>query len=85
MSGGTRARKRITGLAPGRLARKGDDAARPGSVAAYIAQMTRELSKVADDDGLEFLAYLLKLAHLEAQAHSDVRRDGEVRFNQAPG
>ena len=38
----------------------------PHDTAAYIAEMTTELSKMASGAGLDLLAYLLDMARLEA-------------------
>jgi hypothetical protein len=40
----------------------------------YIAEITRELAKMAQDDGSTFLAYLLDLAALEADEQSELAK-----------
>lgn len=42
-------------------------AANPADVAEYVAEYTRGLSRLARASKLEVLAYLLDVAHLEAQ------------------
>lgn len=38
----------------------------PQEAAHYIAEMTAEMRNIAHDAGLEFLVYLLEMAHEEA-------------------
>jgi len=44
--------------------------ARPSQVAAYIQRMVAELSGMATASDLDFLAYLLDIAHAEAAARA---------------
>jgi hypothetical protein len=44
--------------------------ATPQSVAAYIADLTGNLARIARRHGLQTLGYLLDMAHLEAEATS---------------
>ncbi len=39
----------------------------PAAVAQYLADMTAQLESMADDAGLDLLAYFLALARLEAE------------------
>lgn len=52
----------------------------PSQVAAYIQRMLAELSGMATASNLDFLAYLLDIAHAEAAARAvdDEERDGPM-------
>ncbi|NVO14729.1 MAG: hypothetical protein HXX10_11890 [Rhodoplanes sp.] len=55
----------------------------PQSVAAYIADLTGDLARIARRHGLQTLGYLLEMAHIEAEATSEAGRD-RGRANGAP-
>ncbi|RAI45635.1 hypothetical protein [Rhodoplanes roseus] len=58
---------------------------RPGaqSAAAYIADLTADLARLARRNGLQTLGYILDMARIEAEASSGAGRDRE-RANGAP-
>jgi hypothetical protein len=57
--------------------------ATPQSVAAYIADLTGDLARMARRQGLQTLGYLLEMARIEAEATSEAGRD-RGRSNGAP-
>ncbi len=62
----------------------GVDAGRdPDEVAAYLAEMTGELSQVARWHGFDALAYLLDMARLEAEGAAHRPKPPEAKRNTA--
>jgi len=61
------------------------DARSPREKAAYIAQMALELGRMADDEPLHFLRYLLQMVAVEAEdvARSTGAPDGILRKSGA--
>jgi hypothetical protein len=58
----------ISGEAPGRLLTvEAPDPRARAEIAGYIAQLTAEMSSMAEKAGLETLAYFLSMARLEAE------------------
>ena len=49
------------------------DASDPARMAAYIEEMTGQLVPIAQRGGLDFLAYLLEMARVEAEARAKER------------
>jgi len=47
------------------------DPSDPAHVASYIEEMTAELVPMAQSGGMDFLAYLLELARMEAQTRAN--------------
>ena len=47
------------------------DPSDPAHVASYIEEMTAELVPLAQRVGMDFLAYLLELARMEAQTRAN--------------
>ena len=48
--------------------RNGGDAIGPVEAAAYIAAISGDLARLAEAQGFPFLAYLLRMARVEAQS-----------------
>ncbi len=58
----------ISGEAPGQnLKAEAPDPRARAEIAGYIAQLTAEMSRMAEKSGLETLAYFLSMARLEAE------------------
>lgn len=51
----------------------------PASTAAYIATITTELARLAENHGLTTLAYILEMARLEAKSLADDPLAGSER------
>ncbi|MFD2183154.1 hypothetical protein [Rhodoplanes azumiensis] len=60
-----------------------DDRPTPQATAAYIADLTGDLARLARRHGLPTLGYILDMARVEAEAHSGAGRPQE-RANGVP-
>lgn len=62
-----------------------DDRATPQSAAAYIADLTRDLARIARSHGLQTLGYILEMARVEAEATSGAGRERDRANGTPPG
>ncbi|CAL8973234.1 hypothetical protein GJ689_05670 [Rhodoplanes serenus] len=61
-----------------------DETHTPQMTAGYIADMTRDLARMARASGLQTLGYILDMARIEAEASRGGETQGCGRANGAP-